>query len=138
LASAGGDGVKLWNVGTGSLLRAVDSGGELILALAFSPDGRQLAGGGTGRTVKLWDVQTGTLTRTSTGSGDFVRSLAFSADGSTVVVADRTLTRTWNLGTGRMRPIISGTSFAVVALSSDGRVLGAAVRDDAIKALPLQ
>ena len=53
LASAGGDGVKLWNVATGMLLRPLDAGaGELVLTLAFSPDGRQLAGGGTGRTAK--------------------------------------------------------------------------------------
>ncbi len=56
-----------------------------ILALAFSPDGRHLAGGlGTGKSgeLKVWNATTGkALTNVSSAEGR-VAGVAFSPDGS--------------------------------------------------------
>ena len=139
LASAGGDGVKLWDVVTGSLTQRLAAGtDELILALAFSPDGRWLAGGGTGRRAKLWDVRTGTLRRTSEPGHDFIRAVAFSDDGSTLIVVDRTATRVWNIVSGSIRSVLEAARFSAVAVSSNGQTMAAAMGDAAVKVLPVK
>jgi WD40 repeat protein len=73
--------VKIWDTRTwqevGSL-RDLSSG---ILSVAFSPDGRRLATGGTDSTVKLWDAATGELLHTFHGHNDWVHAVAFSPDG---------------------------------------------------------
>src|SRR5262249_14263330 len=68
LASAGEEGVKLWDVAKGkeraSLAWPVKwEDGGLVMSVAFSPDGRTLAAGGFGKKdsgiVRIWDVPTG-------------------------------------------------------------------------------
>ena len=69
-ATASRDGtVKLWDPGTGALIRTLDGKGDPILSIAFSPDGKTLvASNGTVRGdrgfARVWDVATGTSRRT--------------------------------------------------------------------------
>ena len=58
--------VKLWDVGTGRLLRTLEQASGSIYAVAFSPDGRTLFSGGD--TLKLWDAATGRLLNTLAGT----------------------------------------------------------------------
>ena len=53
----------------------------MVHAVAFSPDGRLLASGGTDKTVRLWDPATGIQQRVLTGHRSGVHSVAFSPDG---------------------------------------------------------
>ena len=55
-----------------------------VRTLAFSPDGKMLAGGSNGNTVYLWDTHTGTKLFTLTGHSDRISALAFSPDGKTL------------------------------------------------------
>jgi WD40 repeat protein len=50
--------------------------------LAFSPDGRVLAGGGRDGTVRLWDLATGKETAVFRGPLHEVNTLAFCPDGA--------------------------------------------------------
>ena len=52
-----------------------------VLAVAFSPDGRQLASAGEDGTVRLWDPATGARQATLTGHDGRVHAVAFSPDG---------------------------------------------------------
>ena len=98
LASYNRDGVKLWDVTTGELLKQLqwDMSPINILPLAnrlsFSPDGKTLATGGWDTTVRLWDVSTGNIKKTFKGYKHWPYScVAFSPDGQTLASWDGTV-----------------------------------------------
>jgi WD40 repeat protein len=72
--------IALYEVATGKLFFQDDVEGDSFRTIAFSPDGKLLAAGGTW-TVPVWDTATGKLLRTLEGHRGRVTSLAFSADG---------------------------------------------------------
>ena len=91
LASAGGPAVRLWNTRTGDSVRKITSKGG-ILTVAFTPDGRTLAGGGFagGDAVRppegfitLWSVATGEVLHTLDRHTGEVRVVAVAPDGKT-------------------------------------------------------
>src|SRR5262249_41886854 len=55
--------VRLWDARTGRLLRRLGDPAEQVMAVALSPDGRRVAGGGGNPggsgVVRLWDTATG-------------------------------------------------------------------------------
>ncbi len=47
--------IKLWNPLTGKEIRTLDTGSGYIYAIAISPDGETIAGGGSGENIlKIW------------------------------------------------------------------------------------
>src|SRR5690348_7653787 len=80
---AAGDSLPPGAVARLGTLRLAHPGG--VTALAFAPDARLLATGGTDRTVRLWDVASGREVRRLTGHKDAVCAVAFLAGGKTLV-----------------------------------------------------
>ncbi len=56
LASAGNDGVRLWNVETGEFLGVASANTDWVQSVAFSNDGRRLATGGFDRIIRIWEI----------------------------------------------------------------------------------
>jgi RNA polymerase sigma factor (sigma-70 family) len=162
LASAGtgpGDqSIRLWDVESGKELRrfakSVDEPALRTRAaryaaakfrrfagsvdvLAFSPDGKTLAGTGLSDSVVLvWEVATGAERRRFSGHAGAVTSLAFSADGRTLASAgDDTTVLLWDLTGAATAKRPAPTTDA--EQDSLWRDLGAdaALADDAVRTL---
>jgi hypothetical protein len=121
--------VMLWDVSSGIILRRLDGPNGRAQTVAFSPDGRTLAGGGTGRTkngwdryagrrstarvseVRLWDVATGKTIWTAEGEAGTASSLAFSADGSLVAFCDGSYVYVVRAYTGKLEQVMMETNW---------------------------
>ena len=140
LATASGldDGmVKLWDVGTGKLLRTIDGEDHA----AMSPDGALVVTGEVDGPVKVWEVRTGKLLHTLDGGGP----VAFSPDGKLLVGEAITpkdgkedltgAVQLWDVETWKPAGVLKGhkASLTSLSFSKDGEFLASASFDGDIK-----
>jgi WD40 repeat protein len=78
--------VRLWDPGSGGLLRTFQGHTKDVSGLAFTPDGRVLASGDWGGTTRLWDVTTGEQLE-ALEQGSSVKSVTFRPDGERLATA---------------------------------------------------
>ena len=110
------EGAKLWDAGTGKLLRTFPGYG--VGAVAFSPDGnRALAS--QGATLKLWDTATGALLPAFEVHTSSVLSVTFSPNGSGVLSgSDDAIARLWDATTGALLQTFEGPNGKVRSVAS--------------------
>jgi WD40 repeat protein len=103
--------------------------------LAYTPDGRWLAGTGEDKKIYLWDTQTNQLAATLAGHTGDIYCVAFSPDGRRLVSAssDRTV-RVWDVDTATCRAVLNGHTNDVFAavFHPDGTRIASTGRDRAI------
>lgn len=108
-----------------------------VHALAFSSDGRRIAGPGPDASLVLYAVDTGLPSLSFEGDQKAVLDLAWSPDGRTLVGAlSGHVMRVWNAADGHLIHNsfgLHGGPVAAVAFSPDGRTLASASYDHTVK-----
>lgn len=137
LSGSSKDGVRLWDVATGKLIR--DFGGFARLAdqLAFSPDGKYILHKVSGsNSLRLSDTESGREIKTFDTYSQGAASVAISRDGKYVLsgnsdgslsLFDTMTGRRIRSFTGHSEPVVS------VAISPDGRYALSGSDDDTLK-----
>jgi WD40 repeat protein len=135
LVITGTDYLRVWDLETAELLAliSIHLGGDLVVSLAVSPDGRlALCGCRSWEDARLIDLERGECVRRFTGGRAgwlfFLRPVAFSPDGRRVLAGSQDqMARVWDLDTGKQLACFSGhrgwgwRGVAAVAFLPDGR-----------------
>ena len=117
-------------------VRTFTSFTTVISAIAFSPDGHQIASANSDHTITLWDVATGQSRLTLNGHTQPVTAVAFSPDGHLLASgSDDHNVKLWDITTGKEVRTLGGHSdhISAVAFSPDGRLLVSASFDKSVK-----
>jgi WD40 repeat protein len=106
--------------------------------MAYSPDGRHLAGGSGDGTVQVWDATTGRELHVYQGHSRFISGVAFSADGRRLAVTSRVNAqgeiKVWDTTTGA---IVFGrretAALASPSFNPDGRLVAVACSNGVVQ-----
>jgi WD40 repeat protein len=126
LTNGGGGAVRIWNSTSRQLATSLDSA-EPIHGLAFSPDGKWIAGG-VGNKIRLWDAAGKHLVDWD-GPDAPVTTLAFSPDGTTLASGSSNDVSVWiwRVADGEAILLIpdalDGCSIESLAFLPDGRTI---------------
>ena len=53
--------IKLWDKGSGKMLKSFEGHSNSVMSVAFSPDGQSILSGSCDKTIKLWDKGSGKM-----------------------------------------------------------------------------
>ena len=135
LSGADDNTIKLWDKGTGKMLKSFVGHTDLVRSVVFSPDGQSILSGSYDLTIKLWDKGTGKMLKSFEGHTNWVNSVAFSLDGQSILSgsSDKTI-KLWDKGTGKMLKSFEGHKDSInsVAFSPDGQSILSGSNDKTI------
>jgi WD40 repeat protein len=109
--------------------------GDVVLCVAFSPDGKRVASAGAAKSIKVWDAGNGEDLSTLNGHNDAVLSVAFSPDGRMLASAGQDgAILGWDAASGKLLYKLVGHKDAVrcLAFSRDGECLASGGQDQSV------
>ncbi|MEI6286469.1 MAG: tetratricopeptide repeat protein [Bacillota bacterium] len=107
-----------------------------IYAVAFSPDGQNVASGSADTTVKLWNVAKRKCVATLSGHGAAVNSVTFDPSGKYLASsADDSMIKLWDVASLQCVATLAGHGAHVLAVtfSPDGKYLASGSEDNTVK-----
>lgn len=121
LATAGQDGLKLWEFATGKRLPREGMGRHSCVSVAIAPD-RKLVASGDSSSVKIWEVATGKVVQELKGFKGEVSQILFSRDGRRLFSGsyDR-LVRIWEVRSGALLHAAEGHTGWVWGIALDAQ-----------------
>lgn len=127
--------VKIWDTATGLEVRTLSPAGTGVLTVAFSPDGKRLAGACQDRKVRLWETATGDEALKLEGHTLDVYHVVFSPDGRRLASSSAKWNKEepgeiklWDLAAAKERASFQGNTMTIwsLAFSPDGNRLASA------------
>jgi WD40 repeat protein len=111
LTSSYDNTAKIWQVGTGQVVRTVTAGDSDLNIATFSPDGKSFAVGGDDKLVRVFDSESGKMLRTLKGHNEIVEALAYAPNGKMLASGDdEGGLRIWNVNGESIKILKSGQS----------------------------
>lgn len=115
--------VVVWDVASQKSHRELLKSQDIVYAAAFSPDGKQVAAGGTDRIFRIWNLEDGKLLHDVENHADWILDITFTPDNKRIVTASRDKSvKVWDQTT--KEPILTFPSHTDgvygVAVSPDG------------------
>src|SRR5436190_331007 len=121
---------------TGTLLSTYSEHLNAVSAVAWSPDGKELASASYDKTVQVWDPVTGHRFTTYRGHSNWVTAVAWSPNGKYLASAgyDKTV-QVWDAATGKHLVTYHGHADTVtsIAWSPDGSHIASAGFDKTVQ-----
>ena len=115
--------IELWDLHTGKHKKTFDGPKGRMVSIAFSPDGKMLAGGDFEGVIWVWDIGTGERRQILTPH-KIVGEVMFSPDGRTIVSSSAKDIRLWDMTTGEFKTRLEEiTGTYNIVFNADGTLL---------------
>ena len=128
--------VRLWDVGSGKILKVLGGNEGTIWSVNFSPNGELIAAGGNDDKVTVWNVNTGKITHEFKEATHNIWEVVFNPTGDYLATSgsDNTI-RIYSVETGKLIKTLIGHSLVPLAMdfSPNGALLASAGDDKTVK-----
>ncbi len=128
--------MRVWDVGTGKYINSLTGHSGAVNAVAFSPDGKIIAGRDvlSRNKIKFWQTDPGAHLFTLEGHTTPVTEYVFSADSKTLASGSGNEIRLWKVNTGNpISSLDAVKNVAALALSPDGKTLASGTMDGQVQ-----
>lgn len=132
IAGPTSQGVLVWDLARKNQVVVLEPVTGQVREVAFSPDGKRLAGANNNKTVVVWDLTTGKTVARLEGHANSVQTVTFSPDGQWLASAglDKTII-VWDASSLARKATLTGHDEWIghLAFSADSQRLASASRD---------